>query len=207
MHFSHANFENKRLDGIRKLKPNAIPDLLPNKPNFTTEEQNETYILPDISFLKNEYIIKDEENAFEYEMLPTDEPEPTTIVKNETDNFECEENSFQPEETHAVACTLEEQCQVMQNLRESLEKALRRRCHLKKELKKMENNMRRCLNMDQINYLKHGNSKEHLWSDETMDKAMKLYDLCGSKGYEEIKRQGFPFPSIRVIQFRRKNAK
>lgn len=213
MHFSDAQFENKRLDGKRKLKPNAVPDLLPKKlsPNFVTEEQNETYIVPDISPIKSENslddtLVKNEENIFEYEMLATDEPQPT-VVKNETNNFECEEKSFEAEETHEVAFTLQQQQQMIQSLRERLEKAMRERCYFKNEVKKMENNLRSCFNMDQIYYLKHGNSRGHLWSDETMENAMKLYDLCGGRGYEEIKRQGLPFPSIRVIQFRRKNAK
>jgi hypothetical protein len=38
------------------------------------------------------------------------------------------------------------------------------------------------------------------WSNMSIHKALKLNISCGTSGYEEILRQGLPFPTIRTIQ-------
>jgi hypothetical protein len=55
---------------------------------------------------------------------------------------------------------------------------------------------------DQIHVLKYGNHRGKEWSDETIQKSLKLYMACGTKGYEELCRQNFPLPAIRTLQHR-----
>lgn len=40
------------------------------------------------------------------------------------------------------------------------------------------------------------------WSENTINKSLKLYLACGAKGYDEIRRQNLPYPSIRTLQHR-----
>lgn len=58
-------------------------------------------------------------------------------------------------------------------------------------------------NKDQINYLEHGTIERSTgWSDDTINKALKLYMACGTKGYEELRRQNLPFSNILTLQHR-----
>lgn len=53
---------------------------------------------------------------------------------------------------------------------------------------------------DQIQFIKKNTQRGALWTIETLNKALKLYVVCGQKGYEEIRKQNLPYPSIRTIQ-------
>ncbi|XP_050302863.1 uncharacterized protein LOC126740738 isoform X2 [Anthonomus grandis grandis] len=59
-------------------------------------------------------------------------------------------------------------------------------------------------NEDQIRALGkmiRGKSITHTkWSDDTIATSLKLKLACGNKGYEEVLRQKFPYPSIRTLQ-------
>ncbi|XP_043483545.1 uncharacterized protein LOC122512006 [Leptopilina heterotoma] len=57
---------------------------------------------------------------------------------------------------------------------------------------------------DQINHLikqqRAGEkSKVTKWSNTTVKKALRLKFACGTAGYEELLKQGFPFPSRRTL--------
>lgn len=57
---------------------------------------------------------------------------------------------------------------------------------------------------DQINHLikqqrAEGKSKVTKWSNTTVKKALRLKFACGTAGYEELLKQGFPFPSRRTL--------
>lgn len=58
---------------------------------------------------------------------------------------------------------------------------------------------------DQIHIMKYGNHRAKEWSDKTIQRAFKLYMACGTKGYEELRRQNFPLPSVRTLQYRIEN--
>lgn len=73
---------------------------------------------------------------------------------------------------------------------------------LKKKLLRKEENFQKTFNQDQLRYLELGTHKGFMWSDETLEKGMRLYFSCGAKGYEEIRSQNLPYPSIRTIQER-----
>lgn len=97
---------------------------------------------------------------------------------------------------------VEESQTLIENLRNALRKALRERNKYKKALESCVNNLQGTLNEDQIQFIQTGTARGQLWSEDTMTKALKLYLACGAKGYEEIRRQKLPYPSIRTIQQR-----
>lgn len=53
---------------------------------------------------------------------------------------------------------------------------------------------------DQIKFIANNTQRGTSWSIQTINKALKLYVACGQKGYEEMRRQNLPYPSIRTIQ-------
>lgn len=65
-----------------------------------------------------------------------------------------------------------------------------------------EENFQKTFNEDQLKYLEVGTHRGFMWSDETIEKGMQLYCSCGTKGYEAIRSQNLPYPSIRTIQER-----
>lgn len=44
-----------------------------------------------------------------------------------------------------------------------------------------------------------------VWSNETLQKGMRLKFTCGATGYSTLLSEGYPLPSIRTIQRRLKN--
>ncbi|GBN09667.1 Transposable element P transposase [Araneus ventricosus] len=58
---------------------------------------------------------------------------------------------------------------------------------------------------DQIACLKKGFGKGLVWSDETMEKALKIYLSCNSKGYNYLIESGYPLPIQRTLQRRIQN--
>ncbi|XP_071565386.1 uncharacterized protein [Temnothorax nylanderi] len=62
--------------------------------------------------------------------------------------------------------------------------------------------LRRIFNEDQIAALCTKSQRGRNWSNETLQRALKLKLVCGNHGYEEILRQGYPFPSLRTLRRR-----
>ncbi|XP_066590857.1 uncharacterized protein [Prorops nasuta] len=56
-------------------------------------------------------------------------------------------------------------------------------------------------NTDQLDYLKRRKIRGSSWSEDTITKALKLYMACGTTGYNEIRKQNLPYPSIRTLQY------
>lgn len=59
--------------------------------------------------------------------------------------------------------------------------------------------LKQVFNEDQILALTSGN---HKWSDDTIEKALRLKLICGSNGYHEIIKQNIPLPSERTLRRR-----
>lgn len=89
---------------------------------------------------------------------------------------------------------------------QSLQKALkssRQECRrLKQKLQTRNINIEKVFNKDQFHFLTCNTQRGAEWSDATLNKALKLYTACGQKGYEEVRRQNLPYPSIRTLQHR-----
>lgn len=76
-----------------------------------------------------------------------------------------------------------------------------RQCgQLKRKLRKRNVNFEKVFTKDQIKFLTNNTQRGASWSTETINKALKLYVACGQKGYEEMRRQNLPYPSIQTIQ-------
>lgn len=83
-------------------------------------------------------------------------------------------------------------------LRETLQQTSRKCSFYRRKLS--QNNLERIFGEDQLEYLRTGSSQGVSWSEETLRKGLKLYMACGASGYEEILRQGLPYPSIRTLK-------
>lgn len=75
---------------------------------------------------------------------------------------------------------------------------------LKKKLEKSVNttflnNLQRIFTNDQLSLLRTNKKKVQKWSKESILKALKIRFSCGMNGYEELRRQHFPFPGIRTL--------
>lgn len=54
---------------------------------------------------------------------------------------------------------------------------------------------------DQIEQLLRKDTQNAIkWSQASMRNYLKLYLTCGTTGYEELRRQNYPLPSIRTLQ-------
>lgn len=73
---------------------------------------------------------------------------------------------------------------------------------LKKRLRKLNAMLEIVFNKDQRNFMIYKTQRGTSWSADTITKALKLYVACGQKGYEEVRRQNLPYPSIRTLQHR-----
>lgn len=70
-------------------------------------------------------------------------------------------------------------------------------------------NMEKIFNKDQLNFITFGTQKGRgfSWCADTINKALRLYISCRQKGYEELRQQNLPYPSIRTLQYRIQNLK
>lgn len=59
-------------------------------------------------------------------------------------------------------------------------------------------------NEDQIRALSNKNRTRN-WSDETIQRALKLKFACGAAGYEELLQQKIPLPSLRTLRRKLEN--
>jgi hypothetical protein len=91
---------------------------------------------------------------------------------------------------------------LLKNLQNELRAAKAQIATLKKQIVNLEEKFKVMFAEDQIHVLKYGNHRGKEWSDETIQKSLKLYMACGTKGYEELCRQNFPLPAIRTLQHR-----
>lgn len=92
-------------------------------------------------------------------------------------------------------------------LKKTLRQAWQKCNSYKQQLTRKIENYDKVFNDDQLQYLSSGSHRGVKWSDDTMAKALKLYMACGENGYEELRKQNLPYPSIRTIQHRLRNLK
>lgn len=97
---------------------------------------------------------------------------------------------------------------LIEKLRDKLRKTLRKCAFYKKKLEqKSSTNLEKIFTEDQLKYLETGTCRGASWSEESITKGLKLYMACGTTGYEEIRKQGLPYPAIRTLQSRLKELK
>uniref|UniRef100_A0A1Y1MF19 THAP-type domain-containing protein n=1 Tax=Photinus pyralis TaxID=7054 RepID=A0A1Y1MF19_PHOPY len=94
-----------------------------------------------------------------------------------------------------------------QRLQQKLQASQAKVHTLESQVKQFEEQLKVIFNADQIHMLKYKNHRGYQWSDETVQRALKLYMACGAKGYQELCKQQYPLPSIRTLQHRIQNFK
>lgn len=92
--------------------------------------------------------------------------------------------------------------QHIKKLKKSLNKVIVERNVFKKKLQKRDTRFNAIFNKDQRDFIAQNTQRGASWSAETITKALKLYAACGQKGYDEVRRQNLPYPSIRTLQNR-----
>lgn len=73
---------------------------------------------------------------------------------------------------------------------------------LKRKLQKRYVRFNEIFNEDQKDFITRKTQRGTSWSADTITKALKFYAACGQKGYEEVRQQHLPYPSIRTLQSR-----
>jgi hypothetical protein len=82
-----------------------------------------------------------------------------------------------------------------------LETAYKKIENLTQQNLNLEQNLRKIFEPEQIELLKKNTQRGIKWSNScTIRKCLKLYLTCGSSGYEELRAQNYPIPSIRTLQ-------
>lgn len=59
----------------------------------------------------------------------------------------------------------------------------------------------------EVRALEKGTMRGSSWSDATLQKALAAKVVCGSKGYEHIKENLVPLPTLRTLQQRMEHIK
>lgn len=62
--------------------------------------------------------------------------------------------------------------------------------------------LKRMFTNDQLRALLTDSIRSRHWDNETIIKALRLKFACGERGYEELRKQNIPLPSIRTLQNR-----
>lgn len=70
---------------------------------------------------------------------------------------------------------------------------------------RLESLLKQLFNDDQIRALMRPSSRGHMWSNDTIKKALRLKYACGSSGYEELLKQKYPLPCERTLQRKLEN--
>jgi hypothetical protein len=68
-------------------------------------------------------------------------------------------------------------------------------------------NLEKLFEPEQVRILKRGTSKGVNWSNECIRRSLKMYLTYGTTGYNELKQQNYPLPSIRTLQRRMQSFK
>lgn len=83
----------------------------------------------------------------------------------------------------------------------TLKRTMRQCSILKKKLQRKDTNLKKIFNTDQQNFITCGTQRGASWSGDTINKTLRLYVVCGQKGYQEVRQQKLPYPSICTLQY------
>lgn len=202
VHFDNNQFEQNRKDGKKMLCPFARPNLL-NKQEETTlyaNDANDANINSDsninsdininsdanINIVNGDNINCVHESLHDIELNISEPPKAATMgrLKDITSNDKMYNETY------------------VRKLKKTLKKTMLQNNILKKKLHKTNAKFRTVFNEDQTNCIIHNTQRGSSWSADTITKALRLYVSCGQKGYEELRRQNLPYPSIRTLQYR-----
>lgn len=136
-----------------------------------------------------------------------DERTHAEVTRNETDNEANRSETTHDEaiNTKVLRDTVSNEIsdkQYINQLQITLKKTLRKNSLLKRKLQRKDKNWEKLFTKDQINFVDYNTQRGSSWSSESINKGLRLYMACGQKGYEELRRQNLPYPSIRTLQHR-----
>jgi hypothetical protein len=196
IHFSDHQFEKNRQDGKKRLRPDAIPDLIQItnmvEPNTSSKDKQR---IDTLNCDENmEEVASNNSNG------NGESDDYFNLSTSEIDVADCEELFNEvPDDMKNV---------LIEKLRKRLRDALRRCSYYRKKLEqKNSTKLEQIFSDDQLKYLETGTCRGASWSDGSIQKGLRLYMACGTSGYEEIRKQGLPYPSIRTLQSRLSNLK
>lgn len=68
-----------------------------------------------------------------------------------------------------------------------------------RKINSLEKNLKKAFTSDQIQTLKSTKNQFNKCSNETLEKSLRLRFPCGQTGYNDLRKIGLPFPSIRTL--------
>ncbi|KAL1493186.1 hypothetical protein ABEB36_011290 [Hypothenemus hampei] len=209
-HFSEDQFESKRLDGKKLLKPFAIPDLLSSidVENTRKSVENDVPMSSTYSEITEMQTAQSTERSENDMSLESTQETSNSSINNSIEKDALGNESNEDELNDQLETLLENSEDVLNSLKQTI-KSLSRKCRrYEKKLQHRENTILESIfNEDQLQFLETDKRKGTKWSDDTITKGLKLYLACGTEGYTELLRQKLPYPSIRTLQHRIRNLK
>ena len=174
-------FDPEPEEGILDTDCEEIPLFDPDDYAIDFEDKKEDYL--------------DSDNFEEVEVYEETSSQSEENINQETENLQrktrlerCKKIFESPEKTRI---NLQQQVN-------SLKSKLKRLEEIRDESKLLLR-LKTIFNEDQLNLVR-GESSKVVWSDETLQKALKLRLICGEAGYRELLRQNMPLPSSRSLR-------
>ena len=94
---------------------------------------------------------------------------------------------------------------IIQFKNKKLKKANRKLSHFTKKYQKVLGKLKCCFNDDELERLSRKNFRGFRWSNETIQKSLRLRFACKKTGYNYLIKSGFPLPSLPTLNDRIKN--
>ncbi|XP_022101902.1 THAP domain-containing protein 11-like [Acanthaster planci] len=208
VHFEEDQYEQHRADRKRKLKFNAVPTIFGDKARRVIPYQMRPVSpaptpMPE---LPHRNPIPHDHAYSASPPPPCDAAEIISSAKDSDEELEAE-GITQGDMTLTDSFSMNAGENKLTRMRHRLKMYRTKLQQLKREKKTMlkrkarlENHMQKLFGRDQLEALNRGSMRGIKWSTETIQKALALWQMCGSNGYEYLLIQHYPLPSIRTLQ-------
>ncbi|XP_011874574.1 PREDICTED: THAP domain-containing protein 2-like [Vollenhovia emeryi] len=219
VHFSYDMWENKRTDGKRKLKGNAVPTIFGSEAKMikSYHENIHASFNDDVDCVTNDLSVQSEKAQNEKESNDCNDKDELQLESAERKTYDSKlKNILRTiKKQKQIICG---QARIIKNQNVKLAKykkcvLITRRDFKALKLKKQQNinsallsKLQEIFTNDQITALKN-NRRVQKWTNETIMKALRLRFACGITGYEELRRQKFPLPGLRTLRRKVENFK
>ncbi|KAG8170370.1 hypothetical protein JTE90_007642, partial [Oedothorax gibbosus] len=198
VHFTDDQFENHRADNRRLLKQTAVPSIFSHRPSLKSRRPSKYVLQKDSAEIPTGHIENDDQVPAEISVIEAEELEILPVANRlqgndrlpSIDNFTLERDS-----TSEIIESLQRKLNLLQ-------KKFRRK---EQEMSNLKKQLSVLFTSDQLNCMEKGYSKRMVWSDETIEKALRIYLSCNTKGYNYLRECGYPLPSQRTVQRRIQN--
>lgn len=185
-------FDPESEEILYEADPEEIPLFDPHDYAMAPENIEEEYLDSD-SLVVKEVPEENEDIEIYEEILSSSEPQNT--------NQETEDSQIEARLEHCERI-LDKAEKPRAELRKQLRSLKGKLKHLEeiRDESKVLSRLKTIFNDDQMLILVKGENTRVNWSDETMEKALKLRLTCGEAGYTELLRQNIPLPSSKCLQ-------